>query len=124
MQSAQFDIDVRLRRLERENRGLRTFCGLLLLLTVGGIGARVTAQPRSAQAITARSFVVEDADGKIRASFALRGLQPVLSLFDEKGAERVHLAVSPDGPTLRWLDQNGRLHEMMSQPGLRPATEP
>jgi hypothetical protein len=113
----------RLERVERQNRILRLICAFLLIAGTGAIAVSLTAQSRSPQMSTAQSFVVVDGEEKARATFGMRGVDPLLSVLDATGKERVRLTLKDDGPTLTWVDKNGQRHEVFSEPGIRRLTE-
>jgi hypothetical protein len=113
----------RLERIERQNRMLRLTSAVLFIASAGTLAVSLTAQPRSPQMTSAQSFVVVDGEEKTRATLGMRGLEPVLSVVDVAGKERVRLTLKDDGPTLTWVDKNGQRHEVFSEPGIRRLTE-
>jgi len=56
-----------------------------------------------------RSVVIEDENGKHRATLGMTEFGPSLSLLDETGKLRARLAVSSDGALLRFYDEKDRL---------------
>ena len=113
----------RLERVERQNRILRMTCAFLLIAGAGTIAVNLTAQSRSPQTASAQSFVVVDGEEKARATLGMRGVEPLFSVLDATGKERVRLTLKDDGPTLTWVDKNGQRHEVFSEPGIRRLTE-
>ena len=111
------------RELGRQKRRNRWLLGAILLV-VGGLVVPVlfgiTASRTRAQAtgtareVRARSFVLEDEYGKVRAGMDVREHGPGLGLFDENGEARVFLGVNGDGPELVLLDKNGKPRAGMS----------
>ncbi len=65
-------LEERVNRLEKQNRILKL--GALLLIILMGIGGMATATNHVPQVVTAKSFVVQDATGKIRATLTPNGL--------------------------------------------------
>jgi hypothetical protein len=57
--------------------------------------------------VKAQAFVVEDADGRIRAELGLTKDGPRLRLLDGNGTPRIGLALPEIGPGLALLDANG-----------------
>jgi len=58
--------------------------------------------------IFANAFILEDANGKVRAMLAMQQNGPGLALTDENGMSRVALVVDKDGPGLALADANSR----------------
>jgi hypothetical protein len=58
--------------------------------------------------IRANGFVVEDENGKTRASLILTESGPQLQLLDENGKSVVLLSVSKEGPSIGLTDENGK----------------
>jgi hypothetical protein len=98
----------RLERLERQNRLWKVF-GLLVLLSLGGAGlAGAAFQPAVPDTAVAKEFKLVDAKGKTRAQLFMTGAgQPALTLFDEKGKERVNMHIAKNGPRFACLAASG-----------------
>ena len=114
-------IEERLENMERElghlKRRNRWLLGAILLVAGGLIfpvvfettASRARAQVAgTAKEIRARSFVIEDAKGKVRGILAVEEFGPNLVLFDENGEIRVWLVADKDGPLLSLCDENGK----------------
>jgi len=114
-------IEERLESMERElgrmKRRNRWLLGAILIV-VGGLSApkvfETTASLARAQTggtvkeIRARSIVIEDENGKTRATLAANKDGSNLALYDEKGKGRAGLTVTKDGPGLTLFDINGK----------------
>jgi len=88
-------LELRVRTLERHNRSLRWTVLLTLVLSILGLmWGRIW--PRNG-VIVARGFVVEDASGRSRGSFALDASGVGLNLQDEIGRWRAGMLVDPAG---------------------------
>jgi len=100
-------------RLQRRNRWL---LGAILFvaggLIVPGVFKITAIRVRSQEAgttkeVRARSFILEDEKGKVRAMLAVGEFGPRLSLYDENGKVRAGLWAYKDGPGLALYDENG-----------------
>jgi hypothetical protein len=126
-----------LKRLKRHNRWLLGAIvlvagGLIVPLLFETTAFRARAQSGgTAKEIRARSFILEDENGKSRAALlaskdgaglalydkngellAALGVikdRPTLALYDEKGKIRAYLAADEDGPLLVLRDENGKI---------------
>lgn len=96
----------RIDRLEAENRRLRR----LILLTLVSITLPLLAvQCSSGRTIKAEQLVIEDGQGKPRASLGLDGEGTRLRLYDAQGKRRASLSLGADGqPGLALFDAEGR----------------
>ena len=80
----------RLERLEKENRRLRKFMSLAMILIASVVIAGASLQAGSAETIKARTFMVEDESGNIRATLGLDKRNEVfLAFFDANGNSRM-----------------------------------
>jgi hypothetical protein len=110
-------LEVRIERLERQNRLLRrgAFTCLIALVSAGLMGQ--TKHPRKAtpapaapvvpEKIEAESFIMKDSAGKVRAELSMAGTGPALKLLDESGSPLMTLSLndgSPKGPMMRFSD--------------------
>lgn len=110
-------LEVRIERLERQNRLFRR--GALTCL-IGLVSIALMAQtkhPRKAapapaapvmpEKIEAGSFVMKDTNGKIRAELSMAGTGPAFKLFDESGTPLVAISLNdgnPQGPMMLFSD--------------------
>jgi hypothetical protein len=109
----------------RLNRWLLAAVGLALgvWILAGTFGPTMAAAPAGggvAKEIRANSFVVEDANGKVRLMLVALKEGPGLSLFDENGNLRVALVATKDGPGLRLYDENGKDRAALAAPKIGP----
>ncbi len=112
-------LEVRIERLERQNRLFRrgALTCLIALVSVGLMGQ--TKHPRKAaptpapaapvmpEKIEAGSFVMKDSNGKIRAELSMAATGPTFKLLDENGAPHMTLSLndsSPQGPMMLLSD--------------------
>jgi hypothetical protein len=116
----QRSLESRIDRLEKERRmGKRIgLAGLLFLACIGLMGQakqRRTPTPSPAtpsptpgpKIVEAESFVLKDANGRVRAELTMSGGGPSLKLRDEKGSALVTLSLNdsaPGGPLLLLSD--------------------
>jgi len=105
------------RELGRQKRRNRWLLGAILVLLGGLVAAGVfktMITPVQAQVagtvkqIRAKGFVVEDENGKGRATLAASKDGSGLVLWDENGKTRIGLGIFKDGPDLRLWDENGK----------------
>ncbi|HSB54598.1 MAG TPA: hypothetical protein VLD58_09590, partial [Gemmatimonadales bacterium] len=96
----------RLDVLERDNRRLRRYTTMMLVVValVLGLGAALVfysgkaGLPGSPQTVTARQFVLRDGSGTVRGAWGTTEDGSVrISLNDEKGRQRVRLSLLEDG---------------------------
>jgi hypothetical protein len=137
MQTTNQMILARIARLERQNRMLKrgalavlVFVTVLFVVSLGLMGQATTstaqkkppapkaAKPAPAPApapapfvmpanIEAQSFILKDANGRVRAELYMDGEGPSLKLLDQNGASLVGLSLrdaSPSGPFLLLSD--------------------
>jgi hypothetical protein len=115
----------RLATLERENRRLRRWGGLLLVLGLALAGMAMAEGEKVAEVVKARKFVVVDDQGKERGLF---WVQPAtgatnLALAGRDGTFRLHLGVMPDGsPGVFLFEKDGKTNRisMVVQPDGNP----
>lgn len=110
-------LEVRIERLERQNRLFRrgALTCLIALVSVGLMGQ--TKHPRKApttpaapvvpEKIEAGSFIMKDSNGKVRAELSMAATGPAFKLLDESGTPLMTLSLndgSPQGPMMRLSD--------------------
>ena len=96
MQSHVPSLSERVDRLERQNRRLRW---LLLGLPVVAllIGAQAQQAVWKGKTVVAEEFILNDPNGKMRATLMLQKDAPHLFLLDSDGRVRVNLAADSEG---------------------------
>jgi hypothetical protein len=112
-------LEVRIERLERQNRLFRrgALTCLITLVSVGLMGqtkhphkaapATTAAAPVIPEKIEAGSFIMKDSNGKIRAELSMAGTGPTFKLRDENGTPLITLSLndsSPQGPLMLFSD--------------------
>jgi len=112
-------LEVRIERLERQNRLFRrgALTCLIALVSVGLLGqskhprkAAPTTAPAASvmpEKIEAGSFIMKDSNGKIRAELSMVGTGPTFKLRDENGTPLITLFLndgSPQGPMMLFSD--------------------
>jgi hypothetical protein len=110
-------LEVRIERLERQNRLFRrgALTCLIALVSVGLMGqtkhphkaAPTPAAPVVPEKIEAGSFIMKDSNGKIRAELSMAGTGPALKLLDESGTPLMTLSLNdgnPQGPLMLFSD--------------------
>jgi len=110
-------LEVRIERLERQNRLFRrgALTCLIALVSVGLMAqtkhphkaASTPAAPVVPDKIEAGSFVMKDSNGKIRAELSMAATGPTFKLLDENGAPHLTLSLndsSPQGPMMLMSD--------------------
>lgn len=110
-------LEVRIERLERQNRLFRrgALTCLIALVSVGLMGqtkhprkaATAPAAPVMPEKIEAGSFIMKDSNGKVRAELSMAATGPALKLLDESGTPLMTLSLndgSPQGPMMRFSD--------------------
>jgi hypothetical protein len=114
------DLERELGRVKRRNRWL---LGAIFLVAGVLIAPRVfettaiRAQAQGAETakqVRARSFILEDEKGKLRAVLAVTKDGPGLSLSDENGIYRAVLTLLKSGPSLSLSDENGKRRAEMT----------
>jgi hypothetical protein len=113
-------LEIRIEKLERQNRLFRRglLTGVIALISVALMAqtkhpkkAAATNPPPTSAAmpdkIEAGSFIMKDANGKIRAELSMSGTGPAFKLRDENGVPLVTLSVndgSSSGPLMMFSD--------------------
>ena len=112
-------LEVRIERLERQNRLFRrgALTCLIALVSVGLMGqtkhsrkaapTTAPAAPVGPEKIEAGSFIMKDSNGKIRAELSMAATGPTFKLLDENGAPQMRLSLndrSPQGPMMLLSD--------------------
>jgi hypothetical protein len=112
-------LEIRIEKLERQNRLFRRglLTGIIVLTSVALMAQ--TKHPRKAapaappeppampEKIEAGSFILKDANGKIRAELSMSGTGPAFKLRDESGVPLIALSVNdgnPHGPLMLFSD--------------------
>lgn len=95
------ELDIRVARLERENRRIKRL-GLMALVVTGLIITLGQARPQQPDVIRATKFVLVDDNGQQRATLGIENGGPALVLEDTNGRGVVQLQVPkiPDKPSL------------------------
>jgi hypothetical protein len=112
-------LEVRIERLERQNRLFRrgALTCLIAMVSVGLMGQTkhshkaaptpAPAAPVVPEKIEAGSFIMKDSNGKIRAELSMTGTGPTFKLLAESGAPQMTLSLndsSPQGPMMLFSD--------------------
>src|ERR1700752_1647205 len=109
-------LEVRIERLERQNRLFRrgALSCLIALVSVGLMGqtkhprkAATPAAPVVPEKIEAGSFIMKDSNAKIRAELSMAATGPTFKLLDENGTPLMKLSLndgSPQGPMMLFSD--------------------
>jgi hypothetical protein len=109
--------DERMEKMEGQLARVRWFnhiliAGIVLFLGVWLILKSFDPETAWAQSgveeIRAKKFVLEDENGKIRATLAMTENGPMFSLSDENGKTRAALRVAEDKPSLSLHDVSGK----------------
>ena len=116
----------RVETLERQNRQLKRICfGIIVILS--GVAATQSLTPK---AVAASRFTLVDEDNRTRAQLETSipgsgrgGVSPTLSFSDQDGHVRLRLGLGARGATLEVVDENGKSHEFLGPPTVRPATQ-
>src|SRR5215469_9106483 len=98
-------LEVRIERLERQNRLFRRGALTCLIVFVSIALMAQTKKPRKAatpapaaptmpEKIEAGSFIMKDTNGKVRAELAMAGTGPALKLLDESGTALVTVSLN------------------------------
>ena len=108
-------LEQELARAKRRNRHLLVFAlvaaGVAVLAAAWiGTPGKVLAEngAKAPNVVRANGFILEDADGKSRATLVASKDGPALRLFDENGKVRATLTALKDGPGLCLFDENGK----------------
>jgi len=119
-------LTARLDALERRSRRLTHVC-VSMALVFSGVAAAQTLMPKP---IAANRFTLVDEENRTRAQLETSlpgsgraGVNPVLSFSDQEGRTRLRLGLGPRGATLEIVDENGKTHEYLGGPTVRPATQ-
>jgi len=108
------NLERELARAKRHNRWLLAAVGLAAgVFGVVWIGAAAGCNGHApaggvATVIRAGQFVLQDGNGKTRATLALTDIGPALCLTDETGNPRAVLTVFKAGPRLNLFDEKGK----------------
>jgi hypothetical protein len=112
-------LEVRIERLERQNRLFRrgALTCLIALVSVGLMGqtkhphktasTTAPAAPVIPEKIEAGSFIMKDSNGKVRAELSMAGTGPTFKLRDESGTPLITFSLndgSPQGPMMLFSD--------------------
>ncbi len=108
-------LEMRLDRLERENRWLKRI-GALVGVGIAAVVLMGQARPsKVAKVIEAERFVLRDKDEKVRASLnVLSGNRYGLILYDKDEKPRLVLGHTPIGLGLSLLDKNGKVRSQLA----------
>ncbi len=129
MSAKQTDtLQIRLNRLERENRIWKSAAILASATIAVGIlmGAANSKKPLVVDEIRAKRIYIVDEEDKIRAALALVVKKNVekgvgLALYDEKGLTRASLGVSPNGSNVLLKDERGKTRATLATSQSGPA---
>jgi hypothetical protein len=104
----------RLDKLERQHRGLKQ--AALAAVLIIGVVALMSAGKSVPDVVSARGFVLKDANDKTRAQLATYGItdDPMLRLYDERGKERAALYLAFGVPILALSDGNARVEASLT----------
>ena len=116
----------RLDRLERQNRRLKHVFAAVALLFAGVAAAQVVAP----KPVVASRVTLADDENRTRAQLengtpggGRAAMNPMLSFYDQSGQVVLRIGIGQRGPTLAVIDANGRVHEYLGGPTMRPATQ-
>ena len=116
----------RVEMLERQNRRLKQ-AGVAIGVIFSTIAAAQTLMPKP---VAASRFTLVDDDNRTRAQLETSipgsgraGVSPTLSFSDQDGRVRLRVGLGPRGATLEAIDENGKSHEFLGPPTVRPATQ-
>jgi hypothetical protein len=108
------NLERELARAKRRNRHLLVFAlvaGGAAVVAAAWIGTpgKVLAESgaKAPNVVRANQFILEDADGRLRAELSVFMSGSVLRLYDENRKRRAGLDVDKDGATLDLSDENG-----------------
>lgn len=111
----------RVERIERQNRRLKLLAGAAL--TVFGALVLMGQGPVKGRTLEAETFILKDADGKVRVRMETKGSAVLLSLFDRQEQVRQNLIVSDKGAMITIGDATGRPRIMTGVTGEGDADE-
>ncbi len=116
MKHENTDLAAVVARLERQLRTVKLTLGIVLL---GSAGLALTAwvSPQG-DTVTAKQFMVLDADGIPRGMFGLLADQASVGMMytDPSGNQRIEMSVDPDGvPSLTLMDEAGTIRSEIGQ---------
>ena len=119
-------LTARIETLERQSRRLKHFCVIIVV----AFSAIAAAQAAATKTIAASRFALVDEDNRTRAELETSmpgagraGVNPILTFSDENGRTRLRVGLGQRGPTLEVIDENGKTHEYLGGPTVRPATQ-
>jgi hypothetical protein len=115
---AKLPLEIRIERLERQNRLFRRGIFTCLIALVSVVLMAQTKHPRKAASATpaasaipekieAGSFILKDSTGKVRAELSMAGTGPTFKLRDESGVPQVTISLNdgaPQGPMMLFSD--------------------
>ncbi len=119
-QQDKHPLEIRIERLERQNRLFRRGIFTCLIVMVSVVLMAQTKHPRKATSATtpatvaipdkieAGSFILKDSAGKVRAELSMAGTGPTFKLRDESGLPLVTLSLNdgaPQGPMMLLADR-------------------
>jgi hypothetical protein len=119
-QQDKHPLEIRIERLERQNRLFRRGIFTCLIVMVSVVLMAQTKHPRKATSATtpatvaipdkieAGSFILKDSAGKVRAELSMAGTVPTFKLRDESGIPLVTLSLNdgaPQGPMMLLADR-------------------
>ena len=122
MRNENTDLTAIVARLERQLRTVRITLGIGLL-GIAGIALTAWVSPQG-DTVTAKQFMVIDADGIPRGMFGVLADQASIGMMytDPSGNTRVEMGVDPDGvPRLALMDETGNVR---SEIGMRDDGSP
>ena len=115
-------LEKQLAATQRRNRWIGASVGILLVFGCLVMLPEKALTVESNRSIRANEFLLEDADGKIRATLAVFKGGPALVMRDADGKHRIALDVLKDGPGLIMFDEDGKnraeLNVLKDGPGL------
>jgi len=121
-------LERRLERVSYHNRCLSVALGLVagaLVVTwaLGSVTPPAQAASVRQRELRARRFVVQGADGEIRATLGMTEAGSGLTLCDAAGRTRAVLDVNADGPWLTLLDETGAPRVVLDIASGRPSVK-
>ncbi len=114
MKHENTDIVAIVARLERQLRTVKLTLGIVLL-GIGGLALTAWVGPQG-DTVTAKQFMVLDADGIPRGMFGVLADQATIGMMytDPSGNERIKMSVDPSGaPSLSFMDADGAVRSEM-----------